>query len=72
MSTQQQRKLLYPNHKHFSQLTLVFSQLTLVFLVVIGSLLMGLIALIFTNTSEANFLSPATAELWSPLREASQ
>ena len=65
MSIQQQRKLLYPNHKHFSQLTLVF-------LVVIGSLLMGLIALIFTNTSGANFPIPAEAELWSPQKEASQ
>ena len=65
MSTQQQRKLLYPNHKHFSQLTLVF-------LVVIGSLLMGLVALIFTNTSEANFPIPAEAELWNSLREARQ
>ena len=72
MSTQQQRPLLYPNHKHFSQLTLVFSQLTLVFLVVIGSLLMGLVSLILTETSEANFLIPAEAELWTPLGEASQ
>ncbi len=65
MSTQQQRPLLYPNHKHFSQLTLVF-------LVVIGTLLMGLVSLILTDTSEANFLIPAEAELWSPLGEAIQ
>ncbi len=59
-----QRQLLYPNHKHFSQLTLVL-------LVVIGSLLMGLVPLIYsfsvTDSSEANLVIPAEAELWSPL-----
>lgn len=57
-----QRQLLYPNHKHFHQLTLVF-------LVVIGSLLMGLVPLIYgfsvPDASENNFVIPSEATLWN-------
>ena len=66
MSTQQQRPLLYPNHKHFSQLTLVL-------LVVLGTVLMGLVSVIYsfsvTDALGENLIIPAEAELWSPLSE---
>ncbi len=69
MSTQQQRQLLHPNRKHFSQLTLVA-------LVVVGSLLMGLVPSIYglslTEIQGANFIIPTEAGLWSPLGEASK
>ena len=60
MSTQQQTPLLYPNHKHFSQLTLVL-------LVVLGTVLMGLVSVIYsfsvTDALGENFIIPAEAEL---------
>lgn len=69
MNTQQQRQLLHPNHKYLNQLTLVI-------LVVVGSLLMGLVPLIYglslTDTQEANFIIPTEAELWGFLGEASE
>ena len=69
MSIQQQRQLLYPEHKHLSQFTLVL-------LVVVGSLLMGLMPLIYgfalTDTSGSNFVIPAEAELWSSLGKVNQ
>ena len=69
MSTQQQKQLLYPGHKHLSQFTLVL-------LVVVGSLLMGLMPLIYgfalTDTSGSNFVIPAEAELWSSLGKVNQ
>ena len=62
MSTQKQ--LLYPNHKHFNQLTVVF-------LVVIGFLLIGLVPFIYgssvTDASENHFVIPTEAELWNSL-----
>ena len=60
-----QRQLLYPNHKNFSHITLLL-------FVVLGSLLMGLVPLIYTgfnviDASGNNLVIPAEAELWSPL-----
>lgn len=67
MSTQRLTQLLHLNHKHLSQLTIVA-------LVFIGSLLMGLVPLIYgvglTNTQGENFIIPTEAELWRPVGEA--
>lgn len=61
MSTQRLTQLLHPNHKHLSQLTIVA-------LVFVGSLLMGLVPLIYgvglTDTQAENFIIPTEAELW--------
>ncbi|MDJ0590660.1 MAG: hypothetical protein QNJ72_11780 [Pleurocapsa sp. MO_226.B13] len=67
MNTPQHRQLIHPNHEHLTQLTLVF-------LVVFGSLIMGLVPLVFglalTDAHEDNFMLPTEAELWKPLGEA--
>ena len=67
MSTQRLTQLLHPNQKRLNQLSLVV-------LVVIGSLLMGLVPLVYglgsTDTQGDNFIIPTEAELWSPLGEA--
>lgn len=64
MSTQQQMQLLHPNHKHSRQLRSVF-------LVVVGSLLVGLIPLIsglgLAGNQREDFIIPTEAEFWMPL-----
>ncbi|MDJ0678972.1 MAG: hypothetical protein QNJ18_03820 [Xenococcaceae cyanobacterium MO_167.B52] len=66
MSTQRLTQLLHLNHKHLSQLTSLA-------LVDVGSLLIGLVSLIFglgsTDIQENNFIISTEAELWKPVGE---
>lgn len=66
MSTQRLTQLLHPNHKHLSQLTIVG-------LVFVGSLLMGLVPLIYgldsTDTQSNALIIPTEAELWKSVGE---
>ena len=67
MNTQQHTQLIHPNHEHLTQLTLVF-------LVVFGSVIMGLVPFVFDLTSTDapgdSLIIPTEAELWKPSGEA--